>query len=213
MAGLAGCQGADWEERHEIDLDGSGRTVLRIPPAALPATGAGDPETRLLAALTGPGVEPGVVRLGQDGAWLAEARFDSFAALCRTPLFRRECALEPAGDGFFLTMSAPRTSGAGGGGGSAEIRIRPRGRIESHNSPEPLQRGNVLIWRTPLDELRAGRLDVQVTTSGISVFRAAAATVLRSAMIAAGLIGISLALVWREGRRRLRIEAEDRLSR
>ena len=101
---------------------------------------------------------------------------------------------------------APQPAASPQSGGDIEIRVRTEGRIMEHNSDGPLQRGNVLSWGRPLDRFLGEGLDVRVRTDGTSVFAATTRIVLRSALIALGIVGIGLTLLVLEGRRRLRRE-------
>lgn len=134
--------------------------------------------------------------------------FDSVAALCDAPLFRRECSYEPTPDGGFNFAMAiePRPGANPRPEERAEIRVRTEARITAHNSDGPLQRGNVLAWRRSVDGLLGEGLELQVRTDGTSVFAATTRIVLRSALIACGIVGIGLTLLVIEGRRRLRRE-------
>ena len=60
------------------------------------------------------------------------------------------------------------------------------------------------MWRRSLDRLAGEGLELRVRTEGTSVFAATTRIVLRSALIAFGIVGIGLALLVLEGRRRLR---------
>lgn len=136
----------------------------------------------------------------------AEVRFDAVTSLCEAPLLRRDCTYRETGDGGFdLAMTiAPRPAASPQPGRDIEIRVRTEGRIMEHNSDGPLQRGNVISWGRPLDRFLGEGLDVRVRTDGTSVFAATTRIVLRSALIAAGIVGIGLTLLVLEGRRRLR---------
>ncbi|MDE3262020.1 MAG: hypothetical protein OYL41_08570 [Acidobacteriota bacterium] len=142
-------------------------------------------------------------------------RFDAVTALCAAPLLRRDCTFRENGDGGFdLAMSvAPRPAAPPRAGEVVEIRVRTEGRIMEHNSDGPLQRGNVLSWGRPLDRFLGEGLEVVVRTDGTSVFAATARIVLRSALIAVGIVGIGLTLLVLEGRRRLRRERAGRDDR
>ena len=131
--------------------------------------------------------------------------FDSVAALCGAPLFRRECSYRQTPDGgldFAMTIG-PRPGKGPRPDESAAIRVRTEGRITAHNSDGPLQRGNVLVWRRPLDRLLGEGLELRVRTDGTSVFAATTRIVIRSALIALGILGIGLAVLVLVGRRRL----------
>lgn len=145
---------------------------------------------------------------GRRGSVEAEVRFDSVTALCDAPLLRRDCTFRETGDGGFdLAMTiAPRPAAHPRTGEVVEIRVRTEGRIVEHNSDGPLQRGNVLSWGHPLAEFLGDGLEVRVRTGGTSVFAATTRIVLRSALIAFGIVGIGLTLLMLEGRRRLRRE-------
>ena len=147
-------------------------------------------------------------RARRRGQVEAEVRFDSVAALCEAPLLRRDCTFRETGDGGFdLAMTiAPQPSVSPRSGRGVEIRVRTEGRIMEHNSDGPLQRGNVLSWGRPLDRFLGEGLEVRVRTDGTSVFAATTRIVLRSALIAVGIVGIGLTLLVLEGRRRLRRE-------
>ena len=138
----------------------------------------------------------------------AVVTFDAVTALCDAPLLRRECSYRPTGDGGFdLSMAIrPRPGNRPRNGESAEIRVRTEGRITAHNADGRLQRGNVLSWGRPLDQFLDEGLDIRVRTDGTSVFAATTRIVLRSALIAFGIVGIGLTLLVLEGRRRLRRE-------
>ncbi len=147
-------------------------------------------------------------RARRRGQVEAEVRFDSVTALCEAPLLRRECGYRDTGDGGFdLAMTiAPRPAVTPQSGREIEVRVRTEGRIVEHNSDGPLQRGNVVAWGRPLDRFLEEGLEVRVRTDGTSVFAATTRIVLRSALIAAGIVGIGLTLLVLEGRRRLRRE-------
>lgn len=147
-------------------------------------------------------------RARRRGQLEAEVRFDSVTALCEAPLLRRECGYrETADGGFDLAMTiAPRPAATPQSGRDIEVRVRTEGRIMEHNSDGPLQRGNVLSWGRPLDRFLGEGLEVRVRTDGTSVFAATTRIVLRSALIAVGIVGIGLTLLVLEGRRRLRRE-------
>lgn len=160
----------------------------------------------LRAGLSGPGLTVASTRSPRGGRIEAEVTFDSVAALCDAPLLRRECSYRPTGDGgfdFAMTIG-PRSSASPRPQEGAEIRVRTEGRITAHNSDGPLQRGNVLSWARPLDQFLGEGLELQIRTEGTSVFAATTRIVLRSALIAVGIVTIGLALLVLEGRRRLR---------
>gem|GEM_PF-1786935 len=206
-AGL-GCAPAAWEEHHRLALDGSGTAIIRLSPDLLPDGGAGEASLALARELSAEGLT--VVRTGDGrrGQVEAEVRFDAVTALCAAPLLRRDCTFRENGNGGFdLAMSvAPRPAAPPRAGEVVEIRVRTEGRIMEHNSDGPLQRGNVLSWNRPLDRFLGEGLEVVVRTDGTSVFAATARIVLRSALIAVGIVGIGLTLLVLEGRRRLRRE-------
>ncbi len=147
-------------------------------------------------------------RARRRGQVEAEVRFDSVTALCEAPLLRRVCAYRETGDGGFdLAMTiAPQPAASPQSGREIEIRVRTEARIMEHNSDGPLQRGNVLSWGRPLDQFLGDGLQVRVRTDGTSVFAATTRIVLRSALIAVGIVGVGLTLLVLEGRRRLRRE-------
>ena len=134
--------------------------------------------------------------------------FDSVTALCGVPLLRRDCSFRETGDGGFdLAMTIePRPDAGAQPGEDMEIRVRTEGRITAHNSDGPLQRGNVLSWGRSLDQFLGEGLEIRVRTDGTSVFAATTRIVLRSALIAFGIVGGGLTLLVLEGRRRLRRE-------
>lgn len=204
-AGL-GCAPAAWEEHHRLALDGSGASVIRLAADLLPESGTEDASLALSNGLSAEGLTLVQTRAGRRGQVEAEVRFGSVTALCAAPLLRRDCTYRETPDGGFdLAMTiAPRPAASPRPGEHVEIRVRTEGRIVEHNSDGPLQRGNVLSWGRPLDQLLGEGLDVRVRTDGTSVFAATARIVLRSALIAAGIVGIGLALLVLEGRRRLR---------
>lgn len=207
MAGL-GCAPAAWEEHHRLALDGSGTSVIRLSADLLPDGGAEDASLALGNELAAEGLTVVRTRARRRGQVEAEVRFDSVTALCDAPLLRRDCTLRETGDGGFdLAMTAaPRPAASPRPGEDIEIRVRTEGRIMEHNSDGRLQRGNVLSWGRPLDRFLGEGLDVRVRTDGTSVFAATARIVLRSALIAVGIVGIGLTLLVLEGRRRLRRE-------
>ena len=208
MAAGLGCAPAAWEEHHRLGLDGSGASIIRLSADLLPEGGAGDASLALRKELSAAGLTVVRTGAGRGGHVEAEVQFDSVAALCATPLLRRDCTYRETGDGGFeLAMTiAPRPSAPPRPGAAIEIRVRAEGRIAEHNSDGSLQRGNVLSWGRPLDRLRAEGLEVRLRTDGTSVFAATTRIVLRSAFIAAGIVGIGLTLLVLEGRRRLRRE-------
>ena len=136
----------------------------------------------------------------------AVVEFDSVAALCGAPLLRRECGVPRNADGGFdLTMRiAARPDALPRPEGTAEVRVRTDGTIVTHNGDGRLQRGNVLSWTRNLDPFLREGLEVRVQTDGTSVFAATTRIVLRSALIAFGVVGIGVAVLVLEGRRRLR---------
>ena len=138
----------------------------------------------------------------------AVVTFDAVTALCDAPLLRRECRYRRTGDGGFdLAMTIrPRPENRARTGVGAEVRVRTEGRITAHNADGRLQRGNMLSWGRPLGQFLGEGLDIRVRTDGTSVFAATTRIVLRSALIAFGIVGIGLALLVFEGRRRLRRE-------
>ena len=206
-AGL-GCAPAAWEEHHRLALDGSGTSVIRLPADLLPDGGAGEATLALSKELAADGLTVVRTRAGRRRQVEAEVRFDSVAALCEAPLLRRDCTVRETGDGGFdLAMTiAPQPAASPQSGRDIEIRVRTEGRIMEHNSDGPLQRGNVLSWGRPLDRFLGEGLVVRVRTDGTSVFAATTRIVLRSALIAFGIVGIGLTLLVLEGRRRLRRE-------
>lgn len=136
--------------------------------------------------------------------------FDSVLALCGAPILRRECSFRRTGDGGFdLAMRVrPGSDTHPRPEGTADVRVRTEGRIAAHNSDGRLQRGNVLSWTRTLDEFLGGGLEIRVRTDGTSVFAATTRIVLRSALIAFGIVALGLALLVLEGRRRLRRERQ-----
>ena len=206
-AGL-GCAPAAWEEHHRLALDGSGTSVIRLSADLLPDGGAGDASLALSDELSAEGLTVVRIRARRRGQVEAEVRFDAVTALCDAPLLRRDCTFRETGDGgFALAMTvAPRPAASPRPGEDVEIRVRTDGRIMEHNSDGRLQRGNVLSWGRPLDRFLGEGLDVRVRTDGTSVFAATARIVLRSALIAFGIVGVGLTLLVLEGRRRLRRE-------
>lgn len=206
-AGL-GCAPAAWEEHHRLALDGSGRSVILIASDLVPGNRTAEVSGRLRAALSGPGTMVTRARLRPDGHVEAEVAFDSVGAFCDAPLLRRECTLRRSGDGGFdLTMRiGPRPGVGPRPEETAEIQVRTEGRVTAHNSDGRLQRGNVLSWTRGLDQFLGDGLEIRVRTDGTSVFAATARIVLRSALIALGIVGIGLTALVLEGRRRLRRE-------
>ena len=201
-----GCAPAAWEEHHRLALDGSGASVIRLAADLLPESGTEDASLALSNGLSAEGLTLVQTRAGRRGQVEAEVRFDSVTALCAAPLLRRDCTYRETPDGGFdLAMTiAPRPPASPRPGENVEIRVRTEGRIMEHNSDGPLQRGNVLSWGRPLDQLLREGLEVRVRTDGTSVFAATARIVLRSALIAFAIVGTGLALLVLEGRRRLR---------
>jgi hypothetical protein len=177
-----------------------------VDASLLPRGAADDPPTALHRALSGEGLTVTRTRTRAYGQVEATVAFEAVSALCDAPLLRRECSYRRTGNGGFdLAMAIPpRRSNGPRTGQDAEIRVRTEGRITTHNSDGPLQRGNVLSWVRPLDRFLGEGLDVRVRTDGTSVFAATTRIVLRSALIALGIVGIGLTLLLLEGRRRLR---------
>ena len=206
-AGL-GCAPAAWEEHHRLALDGSGASVIRLSADLLADGAAGKASPALSTELAAEGLTVVRTDATRRGRVEAEVRFDSVTALCEAPLLRRDCSFRKTGDGGFdLAMTIPPQPVASSRpGAEVEIRVRTEGRIMEHNGDGPLQRGNVLSWGRPLDRFLGEGLDVRVRTDGTSVFAATARIVLRSALIALGIVGIGLTLLVLEGRRRLKRE-------
>ena len=206
-AGLA-CAPAAWEEHHRLGLDGSGRSVIRLDTGLLPGGAAVDAAAALKEGLSGAGLTVTRTRPRAYGQIEAVVTFEAVTALCDAPLLRRECHYRQTEDGGFDLAMAIRPQPGNGprAGEDAEIRVRTEGRITAHNSDGALQRGNVLSWGRPLDQFLGEGLDLRVRTDGTSVFAATTRIVLRSALIALGIVGIGLALLLLEGRRRLRLE-------
>ena len=173
-----------------------------------PGDGPANAAARLRAGLSAPGLTVTETRSTRGGRIEAVVTFDSVAALCDAPFLDRECSFRWTGDGGFdLAMTiAPQPAASPPPGANVEIRVRTEGRIVEHNSDGPLQRGNVLSWGRPLDRFLGKGLEVRVRTDGTSVFAATTRIVLRSALIAVGIVGIGLSLLVLEGRRRLRRE-------
>ena len=165
------------------------------------------------AGLSGPGLVVEQIRERRDGRIEGELAFDSVAALCGAALLRRDCRYEASDGGFEFTMGIPARTAERPRTARAEIRIRAEGRITGHNSESPLRRGNVLVWSRPLDRLAAEGLELRVRTGGTSVFATTARTVLTSALIAFGVVGIGLLLLVAEGRRRLARQHGSRPAR
>ena len=206
-AGL-GCAPAAWEEHHRLALDGSGRSVIRVDAGLLPGSATEDAAAAFREALSREGLTVTGTRSRAYGQVEAVVTFDAVTALCDAPLLRRECTYRRTEDGGFdLAMAIrPQPGNRPRTGEGAEIRVRTEGRITTHNSDGRLQRGNVLAWDRPLDQFLDQGLDIRVRTDGTSVFAATTRIVLRSALIAAGIVGIGLTLLVLEGRRRLRRE-------
>ena len=180
--------------------------MVLISPDLLEGSVAPDAPGKLREGLSGQGLAVETARSRRDGQVEGVVFFDSVAALCDAPLFRRECSYERTPDGgfnFAMTIG-PRPGARPRPEERAEIRVRTEARITAHNSDGPLQRGNVLVWRRSVDGLLGEGLEIQVRTDGTSVFAATTRIVLRSALIAFGIVGIGLALLVLEGRRRLR---------
>ena len=182
--------------------------MIRLSADLLPGGGAGDASLALANELAAEGLTVVRTRAGPRGQVEAVVRFDSISALCDLPLLRRSCTYRDTGDGGFdLAMTiAPRPTAPPRPGTDVEIRVRTEGRIVEHNSDGRLQRGNVLSWGRPLDRFLGEGLRVRVRTDGTSVFAATTRIVLRSALIALGIVGIGLTALVLEGRRRLRRE-------
>lgn len=174
----------------------------------LPGSATEDAATALHEALAGGGLTVTGTRSRAYGQVEAVVTFDAVTALCDAPLLRRECTFRRTEDGGFdLAMAIrPQLGNRPRAGEGAEVRVRTEGRITAHNSDGRLQRGNVLSWGRPLDQFLDGGLDIRVRTDGTSVFAATTRIVLRSALIAVGIVGIGLTLLVLEGRRRLRRE-------
>lgn len=173
-----------------------------------PGNGTENAAARLRAELSAPGLTITETRSTRGGRIEAVVTFDSVAALCDAAFLNRECSFRRTGDGGFdLAMKIGARPGARQPSGeTAELRVRTEGRIRVHNGDGRLQRGNVLAWTRPLDEFLDGGLELRVRTDGTSVFAATTRIVLRSALIALGIVGIGLTLLVLEGRRRLRRE-------
>ena len=199
-AGL-GCAPAAWEEHHRLALDGSGRSVLLVASDLVPGNRPENAATRLRERLSAPGLTVTETRPGRSGRIEAVVTFDSIAALCDAPFLDRECAFRRTGDGGFdLAMTiAPQPTASPRPAADVEIRVRTEGRIVEHNSDGPLERGNVLSWGGPLDRFFGEGLEVRLRTDGTSVFAATTRIVLRSALIAVGIVGIGLMLLVLEG--------------
>ena len=204
-AGL-GCAPSAWEEHHRLALDGSGTSIIRLSADLLPGAGEREATLVLREELSAAGVTIGRTRLRRRGQVEAEVTFASVTALCKAPLLHRDCSYRRTEDGGFdLSMNIePRPAPRPGPGEDVEIRVRTEGRITAHNSDGPLQRGNVLSWGRPLDRFLGEGMLLQVRTDGTSVFAATTRIVLRSALIALGIVGIGLTLLVLEGRRRLK---------
>lgn len=200
LAGGVACSGPAWEESHRLRLDGSGESVVRVAAQWLPAAGALEGASRMEALVSGPGLRVERVRTLGDGRVEGEVAFSSFEALCQAPLFRRDCAYAPEGDGFSIRMGVPVRAGTR----VMRIELRPEGRITSHNSDGPIRRGNRLGWTAGPSGPGAPDQVLRVTTDAASVFSATLGTVLRAGAIAAGTVLVGLSLLLLEGRRRLR---------
>ena len=144
------------------------------------------------------------MREENDGRVLARVGFRSVADLCGSALLGRDCAYRGTEDGFELRMEIPPGwLPQPSPGASATIRIRSEGRVTGHDADGPLERGNVLVWTRSLDRLAREGLGIRIRTDRTSVLRTTVRTVVRSALIAFGILGAFLLLVIAEGRRRL----------
>ena len=209
LTGAVGCGGPGWEESHRLRLDGSGESVVRVEPSRLPPATGRDPADALGELLSGPGLRLEQVRSLGDGRVEGRVSFASLEALCRAPLFRRECAYRSGEEGFSIRMTAPVPTDRR----AMHIEVRPEARITSHNSDGPIRRGNRLRWRLggmPAAEESGETAPVlRLTTDATSVFSATVRTVLRAGAIAGGTTVLGLLVLFLEGRRRLRRARPD----
>ena len=198
-----GCAGAEFSERHEIALDGGGRSLLRFAAADADLDA-------LRAGLGAPGLTLVALREDPDGSVSAEVEFESLGALCASAALARECNYgpRPVSEGGYELWLGGLAPGAATPAlpapGPVEVRLGAR--VSFHNSPEAPQRGNLLSWPRGED---GAPPEIRVVTEGTSVLAYAVAIAIRSLLIAAAIIGGALLLVVRTGRRRLRAEAQD----
>ena len=179
----------EYDERVELSLDGSATVDINASiPALVALRGATlsvDPEARFDRQafgqlFEGPGVRVREVSaFRRHGRRFVHVRLDAadIAQLPRLALLSwSRYRLERAGDEFRFVQdvgpSAHLEVGDVGwtGGEMTAFRVHVPSRINFHNSPLDIERGNILVWEQPLRERLAGiplRIEARMETESI----------------------------------------------
>lgn len=221
----AGCGGVlkkeyEYEEEIYPSLDGSATVYVNASVAALVALRGADLDvnprarldrTRVRALFTGRGVEVASVSTSRrDGRRFVHVRInapDVRALAAVAPLAWSTYRFTRQQDVFAFGQSvgAATASQVGDVGWTGKelvaFRIHVPSRIQFHNSPEDIQRGNILRWEQPLTErLKGVALDLQVRMETESILLRT--LLLFGSTILAAVLAFALIVWWmmRRGR-------------
>lgn len=210
----------EYEEELYLSLDGSATLNVNASVAALVSLRGADldvdPRARLDRAairelFTGPGVElAGLSDSRRDGRRFVHVtvEVDDVRRLSRVPPFSWSTyELQDRGDVYEYrqVVKAAAAQPVGDVGWTGEERVAFRlhipSEIPSHNSPEPLQRGNILVWEQPLRERLEGvPLDLRVSMEPRSILYSTLLLFGATILAAAATFAVVIWLVARRGR-------------
>jgi len=218
--GLAACHAYDYEEEVFLEVDGSGRIRVSGSGALLKWIHGVEPPTveAMRARFENPSLEIDSVReTERDGRRFLhlQGRFADWNELCGHPVFRtRRCRLSENKDGELeLRFTVPAADARGVPedvvpDAVLAFRFHLPSKVRFHNSPAPVERGNIVRWERSAAEYFGGAsLDAEVRFERRSVLESTF-VVLGTAL---GLVVLTaaLGLLWmvRKGRRQIRDDA------
>jgi len=218
LLAASGCTTYEYEEEVFLEVDGSGEMRMSGSTAAIEALhGLGEATAeRAKVLFEGEGVEIlSALETERDRRKFVhvEARFSGWEKLCGVPAFReRGCRLAKGEEGLALELSLPSPRAAAPEGLDREallaLRYHLPGTIRYHNSPEDIERGNILAWKRTFREHFAGRpLGVEVRFDRRTVLAATVSVMGIALGLVAASIAAALFVMVRKGRRQLRAEA------
>jgi hypothetical protein len=216
-----GCPSYEYEEEVFLEIDGSGRIRVSGSKELLSAYhDLAEPMSvdTVRSYFDAPGLDVVSVRetIRQGRTFLhVQGTFQDWNALCSHAAFaQRRCRLDRSADGLELSVEIPppRSRARHTDGGFerlAAFRFHFPSTVAFHNSRTGLERGNIVRWERPVDELGEGKLSIQAHFGVRSILSATFAILVAAVAIVVLGVALTLALIVRKGRRQL---AEERTS-
>lgn len=215
--GCAGCTAYEYEEDVFLDVDGSGRMRVSGSREILRALHGehGGSASRLGAHFDRAGFELTSAReTERDGRPFlhVEGRFAAWETLCRHPAFEnRVCRLAGEDETLGLELRVPAPEGRIPKGVPADgvvgFRFHLSSTVREHSSPEPVQRGNILVWeRSAADHFGGTPVDVRIRFDRRSVLATTARILALSLGAVVAAVATAIGFMVRKGRRQLRDE-------